>query len=177
MSMYKLPSRRRKKINTEKPNINSLMDAAFIFIFFLLVTASFIKFYEINSDVPIVSNSEPPPDKKPLALTLLVASDSIDIYTGVPSTLRKKIGKTPEGKYDLEDLYASLYEIKKDNPHEKTAIMNPIQDVVYEDLIFIMDGIRRIRSTDHSIYLKDKSGIDIKVEELFSNVVFGNIQS
>ena len=43
------------KLNRKtKPNLIPIMDAVFIFIFFLLMSAQFIDIYEINSDAPAV---------------------------------------------------------------------------------------------------------------------------
>ena len=38
----------------EKPNLIPIMDAVFIFIFFLLMSAQFIDLFEIGSSVPMV---------------------------------------------------------------------------------------------------------------------------
>ena len=40
-----------------------------------------------------------------------------------------------------------------------------------------MDSVRHLRKTDQSIYLKDKAGIETKINILFNDIIFGNIQS
>lgn len=176
--MYKAPSGRRKsRLKNDKPNLVPIMDAVFIFIFFLLMSANFTKIFEIVSDVPIISTNPPPEKKIPLALTLKIQDKSIEVYTGVPSSLRKSFGMMEDGKYDLDGLHAYLLDIKKNNLTENSVIFEPLVDLTYDELIKIMDKVRMIDNTDEEIFIKDKNGIDVKMKDLFSNIIFGNIQS
>lgn len=175
--MYRTPSSRRKTKKDTKLNLTPILDAVFIFIFFLLMSASFTKIYEIASDVPMISTKTPPKSKKkPLALTVRIMKSRIDILTGVPSSLLKRIPNL-EGKYDTQGLHDYLVSLKSKFVSEETSIIEPVVDINYEELVKIMDSVRLIYPTDESIYKKDKDGMDVKVETLFSNIVFGNIQS
>lgn len=176
--MYRAPSRRSKSRATTKPNLTSILDAVFIFIFFLLMTSSFVKIYEITSDVPIISTKEPPKnDKPPLALTLAITENGITVYTGVPRKAQRSFGKIEDGQYDLEGLHEFLISVKKRNLDEKTIVFEPLIDLTYEDLVKIMDTARILRKTDEAIFVKDENGNDQKLELLFNNIIFGNIQS
>ena len=61
---------RRRMKKPPKLNLIPILDAIFIFIFFLLMSAQFIDIYEIGSDAPITSTSSPENKKPPLNLTL-----------------------------------------------------------------------------------------------------------
>ena len=161
----------------EKPNLIPILDAVFIFIFFLLMSASFIKIFEISSNIPLISDKEPPKKEKPLALTLKITDNAINIYTGVPSVLRKQVRKTSPDEYNLEELRGFLINLKKKYIKKNTLILEPMIDISYERLIQIMDSVRMLQRTDPVLYRKNKNGIDEKVEDLFSNIIFGNIQS
>lgn len=175
--MYRIPSSRRRKQNDNKLNLTPILDAIFILIFFLVMSANFLKVFEIQSEVPIVSNATPPKNKKkPLALTVKVFKKSIKVYTGVPSTIIKTI-PVKNDVHDLETLHTFLLGIKKKHPTEKDAILEPRYDINYEDIVKIMDSMRQIRKTDESIFIKDKSGADVKIQILFDKIVFGNIMS
>ncbi len=176
--MYNLPSRRRRKNNKRiVPNLIPVLDAVFIFIFFLLMSANFTKIFEIPSNVPMVSTEEPKKNEKPLALTVKIKNGFIEIFTGVPSRRIHQIANVSDKIPNLDQLHSVLFNIKKSNIKEKTAILEPIVDIEYDLIIKIMDSIRLINHTDESLYRKDKDGIDTKVEELFNNIIFGNIQS
>ncbi len=176
--MYRRPSARKRSNKDSKLNLTPILDAVFIFIFFLLMSASFLKVYEISSNVPTVSNDEPPPSKTPpLALTISVYDDSLKIYTGLPSQLKKVVKKTGEGKYDFEELRTYLISLKQAHKQENTAILEPKVNITYEDLINIMDAVRMLRDSDPAIYRPGKDGVEEKVKGLFDNIVFGNITS
>ncbi len=175
--MFRLPSRKKKSREEPWINIVPLLDATFVFLFFLMFSTAFVHFYEVPSVAPIASDSEPPPDKKPLALTLRVLSDGIEVYTGVPAQLQRKVGMKGPEIYNLEELHQHLIQVKKEHTGEKTIILNPEVDLTYAKLVEIIDGVRLLKKTDPEIFGKDKDGIDIKVNEFFSDVLFGNIQS
>ena len=175
--MYRAPSRRKPKKDIGKPNLIPILDAVFIFIFFLLMSANFLKIYEIPSDVPILSDAEPPKNQKPLALTLRINASNIEVLTGVPSQVHVRVGKSADGFYDLEKLHAVLLSLKERNLKEETAILEPIVDLSYEDLVKIMDATRELRNTDPALFAKDKDGIDVRLRASFPKIIFGNIQS
>lgn len=174
---YRKPTGRKSERAEQKINLIPILDAVFIFIFFLLMSTQFVKIFEISSDIPIVSN-EPPPksDKKPLALTLKVQKDSIEVSTGIPARVTKRIGKTGDD-YDLIALREFLIQLKRNNLTEETVILEPIADLSYETIVQIMDAIRTMKNTDEPLFKTDKDGVDVKVKKLFSNIIFGNIMS
>jgi biopolymer transport protein ExbD len=175
---YKLPTKRRAQKEESRLNLIPILDAVFIFIFFLLMSAQFIKIYEIASDVPIVSSSPPPKDnKKPLALTLQVTNGGFKLLTGVPARQRNYIKKTSDGAYDFVSLHDYLINLKKKHMSEKTIILEPQINLSYEEIVKIMDAVRMFKNTDEAIYKKDKDGLDVKVKELFSKIIFGNLLS
>jgi biopolymer transport protein ExbD len=175
---YRKPTSRHKKKKEEGINLVPILDAVFILIFFLLMSAQFVKIYEIGSDVPIISNSEPPKNKKkPLALTLTITRRGFKLATGVPSRTIKSIKKTGEGKYDLIALHDYLLNIKKRNLNEEVIVFEPIVDLTYEDIVKIMDSVRMLKKTDDILFKKDKDGIDVQMKTLFSKIMFGNLMS
>ncbi len=175
--MYRAPSRRKTKKEFVKPNLIPILDAVFIFIFFLLMSANFVKIYEIPSNVPIISDAEPPKNQKPLALTLRVTSSYIQVLTGIPSSTLIRVGKTSDGFYDLEKLHSVLLSLKNQNLKEETVILEPIVDLTYEEIVKIMDAARELRNTDPALFAKDKDGVEMRLRSLFPKIIFGNIQS
>lgn len=174
---YRKPTGRKTQRVEQKINLIPILDAVFIFIFFLLMSTQFVKIFEISSDVPLVS-SEPPPksQKKPLALTVKVQKNSIVISTGIPARIRKRIAKIGDD-YDLITLREFLIQLKRNNLNEETVILEPIADLSYEAIVQLMDAIRTMKNTDEPLFKVDKDGTDVKVKKLFSNIIFGNIMS
>jgi biopolymer transport protein ExbD len=176
---YRLPSARRGARN-KQPSLNlvPILDAIFIFIFYLLSTTTTIQLFELNTTKPIVSNTPPPKNqKKPLGLTIKINNNVIRVMAGNPLKTLKSVGKLEDGKYDLESLHEIAVNLKSQYAHEDSAIFMPLIDLPYEDLVKIIDAIRTVRPTDDDIYVKDKDGIDVKAEFLFEKIVFGNLLS
>jgi biopolymer transport protein ExbD len=176
--MIKLPSSRKRKKPMEKLNLVPIMDAIFIFIFFLLMSATFLKIYEIGSDVPIISDAEPPKDKKdPLALTLTVDTNEMVLSKGIPSKIVRKFARQGDGQFNYEELHQFLISIKKQNLDEDSIILEPVGDLTYDEIVKIMDSVRKMNKTDEAIFKTNKDGIDEKLKELFSKIIFSNLMS
>ena len=180
--MLRPPSSRRKVSADTRPNMTPILDAIFILIFFLIMSASFIKIYEIASDVPLISSKPAPPSKKkPLALTLHIKDSNIALLTGVPGRVIQNFPKTSEGEYDFENLRNYLIErIKKKHPEERSIILEPKIDLKYEVIVKIMDAVRVLKKTDPAFFTKktgDFGSFDERHFNLFDKIVFGNIQS
>lgn len=173
--MYKAPSRKRKKHEVKKPNVVPILDAVFIFIFFLLMSANFKLIYEINSNVPIISDSEPPKEK-PLSLSLTINSNNLSLYKGMPSEFVRSFPKVGEN-YDLTSLRGYLIQIKQKFPKEKTIVFEPKVDIKYEQLVQIMDAVRQLQNSEPAIYINDPINGDVRTKILFDDIVFGDIQS
>jgi biopolymer transport protein ExbD len=174
--VLRAPSRRKRKEPVPRLNLIPILDAVFIFIFFLLMSANFIKIFEVQSDVPIVAVNPPKNKKNPLALTLKVQGTGFVLYRGVPSRYMSKISKMPSGEYDMEKLHTFLVSLKKKYAEERDIVLEPVVDIDYEVIVKIMDTVRLYRNTDEEVWIKDKDGIDTKAKFLFDKIVFGNIR-
>ena len=175
--MLRAPSRRKRRGSQKRLNLIPILDAIFIFIFFLLMTANFLKIYEVQSDVPIVSSAPPPKNLKPLALTLKVRATGIEVFKGVPQRMIKRIGKNADGEYDIEKLHTYAIELKNRYKKERSIILEPIVDIDYEQIVKIMDAVRMYRNSDEKIWVEDENGNSTPMKYLFDKIVFGNIRS
>ena len=175
--MLKVPSARKRKKPDEKLNLVPIMDSIFIFIFFLLMS-TFLKIYEVGSDVPIISEAEPPKDEKdPLALSLKLEPTVLTLSRGVPSRTVQTFQRQPDGAFNLEELHTVLIGLKKQNLNENTIILEPERDLTYDEIVKIMDTVRKLNKTDEAIYKPNKEGVDEKLKELFSKIIFSNLMS
>ena len=176
--MLRVPTSRKRKRPEEKLNLVPIMDSVFIFIFFLLMSASFLKIYEIGSPIPIVSDKEPPKqDKVPLALALTLDTNEIILMKGVPQREIQRFKRLPDGTFDYEAIHATLIDIKKKNVDEDSIIFEPIGDVTYEEIVKVMDAVRMMKKTDDTIMKPNKEGIDEPLKSLFDKIIFSNLMS
>jgi biopolymer transport protein ExbD len=176
--MLRVPTSRKRKKPEEKLNLVPILDSVFIFIFFLLMSASFLKIYEIGSPIPIVSDQEPPKDKKdPLALTMKLDTNIITLSRGVPSRVIQKFNRQPDGLFNYSEIHEVLISIKKQHVDEDSIIFEPSGDLTYEEIVKIMDAVRVLNKTDEAIFKTNKDGIDEKIKQLFDKIIFSNLMS
>lgn len=157
----------RKKLNkAPKLNLIPILDAIFIFIFFLLMSAQFIDIYELDSDAPITTTTDKlPPEKKPLNLTVELSQNKIVIKTGVDGIIHKTVNFK-----NLREYNKTLQELKKQYPKENSAILKPARNFKYENIVKVIDRTRLI--TDKNVFV---TAIDDKNRKYPSKVLFDKI--
>lgn len=138
-----------------KLNLIPIMDAVFIFIFFLLMSAQFIKIYEHAGDAPVVSEAPPIEEnnKEPLNLKLKVDKNRITITTGLDENELKRFDLTGD-EYDyikLNDLMMEL-KAKKAKKDDDYVIIIPTSRVKYEQIVKVMDAVRFVNGPKTNNY-------------------------
>jgi len=152
----------RVKKKIEKLNLIPIMDAVFIFIFYLLMSAQFVDIYEIGTDVAKLATADQvKKDKEPLNLTIKIYPECIQLLTGLPSKVLKEIKKDQAGQFPVSVLASELVILKQKNPIEKTAIIIPATTVTYKELVPVLDAIRSHQDQNQ------------KPMPLFSSISFG----
>ncbi|PIP94201.1 MAG: hypothetical protein COW00_13310 [Bdellovibrio sp. CG12_big_fil_rev_8_21_14_0_65_39_13] len=163
----------RKKHKIVKPNIIPIMDAVFIFIFFLLMSAQFLQIYEIGSDAPAVKTiTEKEEDKKkPLNLTLEVSKTEVVVKTGLDGNVFRKIAAI-DGEPNILEINKVLMEIKKDHVDETSVIIKPQNNVDYKKIVWVMDACREIEKNQPTIVTKNDKGATVQTRKLFEQIIF-----
>lgn len=165
--------RRRKPKKMEKLNVIPILDAVFIFIFFLLMSAQFLKVYEIGSDAPAVTTIDNKKDKRPpLNLILDITKTQIVVKTGLDENVVKSI-PMKEKDYDHKALVKVLVELKKNNMDESSIIFRPKSKVPYKKLVKIMDTVRNLEVG--KIDGRNKKGKVVETTTLFDQIIFETI--
>lgn len=165
--------RRRKPKKMEKLNVIPILDAVFIFIFFLLMSAQFLKIYEIGSDAPAVTTINDKKDKRPpLNLILDITKSAIDVKTGLDEVLFKSI-PAKSGEHDIDALKTALVEIKRSHIDETSIIFRPKSKVPYKNLVKIMDAVRNLETGN--VTGKNLKGKLVETQTLFDQIIFETI--
>ena len=119
----------------ERLNLIPIMDAVFIFIFFLLMSAQFVKVHEIGSSVPMVREvKEDKIDKDPLNLVLEIHTDKVVVKKGKAGV---EAGVFNDTQWDK--LRVFLMGLKKAHPNEKVAQLRPQGKVKFDRLVKVID--------------------------------------
>jgi hypothetical protein len=77
--------------------------------------------------------------------------------------------------WDLDGLHAAAFGIKEQNPQVFRVDMNPESDVNLNDLVTVMDKLRRNPDTKKVSFKDPESGQAIETELMFPSVLFANV--
>ena len=121
-------------------NIVSMIDVFAVLVFFLLVSSSLAaaRLNVINLNLP-EPDKQATPDQQKLLLTATVRKGVIEVSDTNGAV--QNIVSTPGG-YNLSALSNLLVEVKKTKPSEQNITLLVEADVVYDDVVKIMDAIR-----------------------------------
>lgn len=183
--MNRPSARRKSKTENIELNLVPILDALVTLVSFLLFSTAFLAIVSIDSPVPLVAPAEKQIEElkeKPLQLTVTIQSNRIVITDWTASRESHVIDsvtdfKTGELRYDVDKYHQTLVEIKHRFPHELKIIFKPESGVAYESIVDLIDSSRTFQKTDKSLFVKDKTGVDVPESKLFPDIIFGNIMN
>lgn len=146
----------------------------------LLLSSAFVQMMIIETELPQVVQeaiAKQESNAKPTTISL-----SIDKKEGVTITVNEngnekvqQIDLNQKNEIDYEKIYLALTEIKKSYPSVFKIEFNPSSNVLYKDIVKMMDEVRKSKSTDVRFPVKDeKSGKMTSTDYMFPEVVFTN---
>ena len=138
----------------EKINLVPILDAVFIFIFFLLMSAQFVDVYEIGSKLPMTKEADQDIKKDPLNLTVEIKKDEIVVKTGLRTFASKSFSWEDEAQ-----IKSYLLDLKLKNKEENTMIVRADKKLSFQELVRAID-------------LTQKPSED--TQKLFEQIVFDN---
>ena len=145
----------RKLKKPERLNLVPILDAVFIFIFFLLMSAQFVDVYEIGSSIPMTKEAiDQKEEKDPLNLTLEITKESVVVKSGLRSPISRSFAST-----QTKEIKDYLVELKRQNPKENTMILKTDPKVPFQNLVSLIDSTQPDRD---------------RKEKLFEQIVFDN---
>jgi len=160
--------KREIEFKNEKLNLIPIMDAVFIFIFFLLFSVQLIKIYEIEMDAPIVNeNPDYKEDKDPLNLKVSITKSSIEITKKLSNITVLTLKRGSDQVY--EKLNQVLWKVKKDYPKDKDIIIKPDEKIDYETIVKVIEAVKVTPKDAPAII--NLNGKEIKID----GKMFGNI--
>lgn len=132
MSQWGFQQKKFKK--SEKLNLVPIMDAIFIFIFFLLSSAQLVDVYEINISTPIKKEVSITNGKRNFNLVVIPNEESLDIEFGLTDVRKKSFNYLQR-----KEIISFLMDLKKDNTEENTIRIRTKPDVKFNKAIEAID--------------------------------------
>ena len=164
--MFKIKKEHHK---LERLNIVPIMDAVFIFIFFLLFSAQFVKIFEIETEAPIVSEvpSDVKLDDEPLNLIVKLYDAKYELYIGIDKKLHKTFYL--DNKNFEKILKEELLALRTSYPKDDQVIITPLPNISYDKIIKAIDLLQTIPKDEVVKILKDAKEVELK--KIFTQIV------
>jgi len=154
--MAALGSRRKRPEPDVEINMVPIMNMFLVLIPFLLMSASFLHLKAIDTSVPVraeTATSKDDSKESEIAVTAVVKLTYTAVRLSVTSNelseeqlnaLDRKIEWTKDSENKmLAEISEFLNDIKNEYPKSNTLILSPADNVVYEDIVNVMDIARK----------------------------------
>jgi biopolymer transport protein ExbD len=142
-----------RPVGIKRLNLIPILDAIFIFIFFLLMSTEFVHLVKltINKDT-IASHGLEGSRKDKFSLSLLLNKNSILVKAMIEGKEKVELIKNKEEGANLDLLYKKLLFFKKKFPSKREIVIRSKKDIKYEQIIKVIETVRTFKKEDH----KDK---------------------
>jgi len=123
--------------------MTTFMNLMVVLVPFLLITAVFSRITIVELDLP--SASSPPPTAPKFRVEVVIREAGLEIMDGaqVIAAIPKE-----DDAYDLATLSEYLVAIKHEYPQKEDASVLLEPDILYDDLIQVMDTVRGVETFD-----------------------------
>lgn len=142
-------NRKRKRRTVEykdvELNIMPFIDIFSMLNTFLLFSAVFLSMGILEVQIPFLSSSPPPDDPKEareFKVSVDVSKEQVEIQTSysMPPEQMQKF-PFPMNKEGIDQMHAKLTQIRKENPDTDKATLYSEDDVLWDNLSQVLDGV------------------------------------
>lgn len=130
--------RKSKLSKPPKLNVIPVLDAVFIFVFFLLMSAQFVDLYELHVKKPLLEEvtSSEASDGKSKSFKVKVYDSKIVITQGMDENV---VDTYDWSESSMKQLGERLLALKVQNPKENSIVIRPKSDVKYKKIVQVID--------------------------------------
>ena len=159
-------------------NLAPILDIIVSIVPLLLLSIAFVQVKMIDTAVPqvVAEAVQRANDKSDTTVTLKVSKAG-----GFTFEVAKDGKKTPvaipnkNGTWDMDGLHAAAFVIKERSPEVFRVDMAAEADVNLNDLVVVMDKLRRNPDTKKVAFVDPANGQRVETELMFPNVLFSNV--
>lgn len=170
--------RTRAADSTFDINLAPVLDIIVCLVSLLLLSAAYLEVKGIETDVPqVVKEIIEKQDPKTLADISLILSKKMGLLFRVNDKGRVSDMKVPpvNGAIDLTGLHQAAKKIKSANPQVFNLSMAPEKDVSLEEIVQVMDQLRKFENQETIQVKNPESGEVVSTNLMFPNIVFSNV--
>lgn len=159
-------------------NLAPILDIIVSIVPLLLLSIAFVQVKMIDSSVPqvVAEAVQRANDKSETSVALKVSKKSgfiLEVTKDGKTTPTNVPNKN--NAWDLDGLHAAAFAVKEKNPEVFRMDLNPESDVSLNELVGVMDKLRR-NPDEKKVSFKDPAnGQSIETELMFPSVLFANV--
>ncbi len=160
-------------------NLAPILDIIVAIVPLLLLSVAFVHVKMIDTSVPqvVAQAAKAASDKTTTTVSLKVSKLKgfvFEITKDGKSTPSEVVPNKGTG-WDLDSLQAAAFVVKEKNPEVFRIDLSPDNDVNLEDLVSVMDSIRRSPASKKVAFVDPSSGQKIETELMFPEILFANV--
>lgn len=172
--------RRRVEESTFALNLAPMLDIIVAVIPMLLMSVVFLKINIIESTLPqTVQNAIDEQNKSPNEVSIelkMNKQSSFELVVKDQGASHSTVVASNQGKADLEALKREAMAVKKKYPHIFRLDLVPDEAVSLNDIVAVMDKLRRTSPTEPKFAFNDpKTGQAVQTDLIFPSVIFSNV--
>jgi len=159
-------------------NLAPILDIIVSIIPLLLLSIAFVQVKMIDTSVPqVVAEAAQRANEKTETTVALKVSKTKGFTLEVTKDGKTMPTQVPNknNTWDLDGLHAAAFSAKAGNPEVFRVDLNPESDVNLNELVVVMDLLRRNPEAKKTSFKDPESGQSMETELMFPNVLFANI--
>ncbi len=159
-------------------NLAPILDIIVAIVPLLLLSVAFVQVKMIDTSVPqvVAEAMQRANEKSETTVGLKVSKKKGFVFEVMKNGKVTPMTVANKGAvWDLEGLLAAAFTIKQQNPEVFRVDMSPEADVNLDELVSIMDKIRRTPDTQKIAFVDPSNGQRVETELMFPNILFANV--
>lgn len=174
--------RQRVEDSSYELNLAPMLDMMVALVPFLLLSIAFVRLVVVDAKIPqpVAKAIKEDRDKKKRTVNV---SMEISGKNGVFIIVKEKGKKTVkthvpllEGKFDVDTVHQKLIQVKQKHPKVFRLEIMPKENVVYKDIVSLMDTARTAKKNDPELFILDEEKNEkVPTKLMFPDVIFGNV--
>jgi biopolymer transport protein ExbD len=159
-------------------NLAPILDIIVSIVPLLLLSVAFVQVKMIDTSVPqvVAQAAQRANEKSETTVTLKVSKQKGFVFEVMKDGKGEPVPVANKGKeWDLDGLNAAAFAIKSKHPEVFRVDMAPEQDVNLNELVKVMDNIRKSPNSQKTSFTDPASGQKMETELMFPNVLFANV--
>jgi biopolymer transport protein ExbD len=160
-------------------NLAPLLDVIVVIIPMLLLSVAFIQIKMIETNVPqVVEQKISENNKKDATVIIELRADK---KSGFQITINDKGSKKnipvalKGAALDFQGLKDSMVNVKKQYSDVFKLDFAPSSEIVYEDIVMVMDTVRQLPTGQTVAFMDTQSGKEVMTDLMFPDVTFSNV--